>query len=118
MKKILITFSFLFSFLFSKAQSKVDSFVISTPTQEFVTCGLIEKDSSLKVDSICDFSNTIKKMNEHNKSDSSQIIHKIVKQEKILSKKRIVIVSAVIGLQLLFGFDPKFTLINLIWLAF
>ena len=33
-------------------------------------------------------------------------------------KKQIVITSAVILLQVIFGFDPKFTIINLIWLIF
>ncbi|SOD14757.1 hypothetical protein SAMN06297358_1738 [Pedobacter xixiisoli] len=31
-------------------------------------------------------------------------------------KKPIIIVTAVIGLQLVFGFDPKFCIINFIWL--
>ena len=31
-------------------------------------------------------------------------------------RKAIVITSAVIVLQLLFGFDPKFCIINIIWL--
>lgn len=31
-------------------------------------------------------------------------------------RKPIVITSAVVGLQLLFGFDPKFCIINIIWL--
>jgi len=31
-------------------------------------------------------------------------------------KKQIVITASVILLQLIFGFDPKFTLINIIWL--
>ena len=31
-------------------------------------------------------------------------------------RKPVVIISSVILLQLLFGFDPKFCLINLIWL--
>jgi len=31
-------------------------------------------------------------------------------------KKPIVITTSLIALQIVFGFDPKFTLINLIWL--
>lgn len=31
-------------------------------------------------------------------------------------RKPIIITTAVIGLQLLFGFDPKFCIINIIWL--
>ncbi|TAF75810.1 MAG: hypothetical protein EAZ53_05005 [Bacteroidetes bacterium] len=31
-------------------------------------------------------------------------------------KKPIIITASIIGLQLIWGFDPKFTLINLIWL--
>jgi hypothetical protein len=31
-------------------------------------------------------------------------------------KKQIIITASVILLQLIFGFDPKFTLINIIWL--
>jgi len=31
-------------------------------------------------------------------------------------KKPIIIISSVILLQIIFGFDPKFLLINLIWL--
>ncbi len=33
-------------------------------------------------------------------------------------KKPIVITTSLIVLQIIFGFDPKFTLINLIWLLF
>jgi hypothetical protein len=41
------------------------------------------------------------------------------KDKEILHKKRkkIVVVSSLIVLQVVFGFDPKFTLINLIWLG-
>jgi hypothetical protein len=31
-------------------------------------------------------------------------------------KKQIIITASVILLQVIFGFDPKFTLINIIWL--
>ena len=39
-----------------------------------------------------------------------------VPQQIIKYKKPIVITISVIVLQIVFGFDPKFTLINLIWL--
>jgi hypothetical protein len=41
------------------------------------------------------------------------------KNKEILHQKRkkIVVVSSLIVLQVVFGFDPKFTLINLIWLG-
>jgi len=35
-----------------------------------------------------------------------------------LTTKRLTIVLSIIILQIIFGFDPKFTLINLIWLIF
>jgi hypothetical protein len=40
------------------------------------------------------------------------------KKEKFLNKKRIVILSSLVVLQVAFGFDPKFTAINLVWLLF
>lgn len=42
--------------------------------------------------------------------------HIHMKELLIKYKKPIVITSAVIILQLLYGFDPKFLIINLIWL--
>ncbi len=39
-----------------------------------------------------------------------------VPQQIIKYKKPIVITTSLIVLQIVFGFDPKFTLINLIWL--
>jgi len=39
-----------------------------------------------------------------------------VKQILIKYKKAIIITKSVIVLQLIFGFDPKFCIINLIWL--
>ena len=38
-------------------------------------------------------------------------------KSKILQyKKPIIITASVVVLQLIFGFDPKFTIINIIWL--
>jgi hypothetical protein len=39
-----------------------------------------------------------------------------MKKYLIKYKKPIIITSAVVILQLIFGFDPKFFIINLIWL--
>jgi hypothetical protein len=39
-----------------------------------------------------------------------------MKQFILKYKKPIIITLSVIALQLIFGFDPKFTLINIIWL--
>lgn len=39
-----------------------------------------------------------------------------MKKLLIRYKKPIIITGSVIGLQLIFGFDPKFTIINIIWL--
>jgi hypothetical protein len=40
------------------------------------------------------------------------------KKEKFLNTKRIVILTSLVALQVAFGFDPKFTIINLVWLLF
>lgn len=40
------------------------------------------------------------------------------KEEKFFNKKRIIILTSLVALQVAFGFDPKFTAINLIWLLF
>lgn len=40
----------------------------------------------------------------------------IMKDVFIKYKKEIVITTSVIVLQLIFGFDPKFCIINIIWL--
>jgi hypothetical protein len=40
------------------------------------------------------------------------------KKEKFFNKKRIIILTSLVALQVVFGFDPKFTAINLIWLLF
>jgi hypothetical protein len=39
-----------------------------------------------------------------------------MKEKLIKYKKPIIITSSVIVLQLIFGFDPKFCIINIIWL--
>ncbi|WP_289035552.1 hypothetical protein [uncultured Flavobacterium sp.] len=39
-----------------------------------------------------------------------------MKQQFIKYKKSIIIATSVIVLQLIFGFDPKFCIINIIWL--
>ncbi|WP_262886690.1 hypothetical protein [Flavobacterium lotistagni] len=39
-----------------------------------------------------------------------------MKEKIIQHKKPLIIVTSVIILQLIFGFDPKFCIINLIWL--
>jgi len=39
-----------------------------------------------------------------------------MKQFILKYKKPIIITLSIIALQLIFGFDPKFTLINIIWL--
>ncbi|WDO12755.1 hypothetical protein MH928_15710 [Flavobacterium sp. WW92] len=39
-----------------------------------------------------------------------------MKEKWIRYKKPIIITTSVIVLQLIFGFDPKFCIINLIWL--
>jgi hypothetical protein len=41
---------------------------------------------------------------------------KYMKQFILKYKKPIIITLSIIALQLIFGFDPKFTLINIIWL--
>jgi hypothetical protein len=41
---------------------------------------------------------------------------KFMKQKLIKYKKPLIITTAVIVLQLIFGFDPKFCIINIIWL--
>lgn len=40
----------------------------------------------------------------------------IVKQKLIRYKKPIIITTAVVVLQVIFGFEPKFCIINIIWL--
>lgn len=40
----------------------------------------------------------------------------LMKKLLIRYKKPIIITGSVICLQLIFGFDPKFTIINIIWL--
>jgi hypothetical protein len=39
-----------------------------------------------------------------------------MKEKFIKYKKTIIIMTAVVVLQLIFGFDPKFCIINIIWL--
>ena len=39
-----------------------------------------------------------------------------MRQQVIKYKKPIIITTSLVVLQLLFGFDPKFTIINIIWL--
>lgn len=39
-----------------------------------------------------------------------------MKEKVIKYKKPIIIITSVITLQLIFGFDPKFCIINIIWL--
>ena len=39
-----------------------------------------------------------------------------MKEKVIKYKKPIIVISSVIVLQLIFGFDPKFCIINIIWL--
>jgi type III secretory pathway component EscV len=41
-----------------------------------------------------------------------------LKKQIIKYKKPIIIITALIVLQLIYGFDPKFCFINLIWLLF
>lgn len=40
----------------------------------------------------------------------------VMKEKLIKYKKPIIITTSIIVLQLIFGFDPKFCIINLIWL--
>ena len=39
-----------------------------------------------------------------------------MRQQIIKYKKPIIITTSLVALQLLFGFDPKFTIINIVWL--
>ena len=39
-----------------------------------------------------------------------------MKQTFIRYKKPIIITTSIIALQFIFGFDPKFTIINIVWL--
>ena len=43
-------------------------------------------------------------------------LNKIMKQFILKYKKPIIITISITVLQLVFGFDPKFTIINIIWL--
>jgi len=45
-----------------------------------------------------------------------EAVAKIMKAKFIKYKKPIIITTSVIVLQLIFGFDPKFCIINIIWL--
>jgi hypothetical protein len=50
----------------------------------------------------------------HQVQDVVKLIH--MKQFIIKYKKPIIITTSLVALQLLFGFDPKFTIINIVWL--
>ncbi len=105
MKKILILLSIIFLFQFVNGQNQidscnVDSILISTDTSIFETYSYSKCDS-IKIDTL---------------KTNLQCMEP--KKEKFLNTKRIVILTSLVALQVAFGFDPKFTIINLVWLLF
>jgi len=111
-KLILITILYLLSISVSKSQSCIDSAISDSIV--FSNIDTLSVDTSLEK-KLC-FNSCYYVCNH---IDSIKIINNMEnKKEKFFTKKRVVIVSALIGLQIAFGFDPKFTIINLVWLAF
>jgi len=106
MKKIfLFIFCLIFSFRFVNGQNQtdscgVDSILTSTDTSLFEV-HLDSKCDSIKIDTL---------------KTNLQCMEP--KKEKFLNTKRIVILTSLVALQVAFGFDPKFTIINLVWLLF
>ena len=72
---------------------------------------LLEKKQQIELEPLCCV---------HNKTKINQNLSKNMenKEEKFFNKKRIIILTSLVALQVAFGFDPKFTAINLIWLLF
>jgi hypothetical protein len=104
MKKILvILFLLVFTCAFSANAQSVDSceIVNSIKNEDSLLVYTISSSSLVTSDSIF-----------------SKNINMQPKKEKFLNKKRIVILSSLVVLQVAFGFDPKFTAINLVWLLF
>lgn len=114
MKKIILIISLILSGPLLKAQNSIDS------------CHSESSDSTIWEnlnDTISEnfFENfghtnshvTLKDSNLFNKKEN-----KMEPKEKIFTTKKIIIITSLVALQIAFGFDPKFTAINLIWLLF
>lgn len=89
----------------------------------------IESSYSTNLDSIIQEEGSLKKVKTFDTtshlsiSDTTEFNKKIPQnmqdnKEKFFNKKRIIILTSLVALQVAFGFDPKFTAINLIWLLF
>jgi hypothetical protein len=72
---------------------------------------LSEKKQQIELEPLCCVHNTTK-INQNLSKNMEN------KKEKFFNKKRIIILTSLVALQVVFGFDPKFTAINLIWLLF
>lgn len=120
--KIVTLFLFLnvFSFSLCKSQTTSDSCDIvdrNIPTYGHKNDTIYSLDSLLWVS---DSSNTDMKLNSSKENISNQILRQNMEKnkEKFFNKKRVIILTSLVALQVAFGFDPKFTAINLIWLLF
>jgi hypothetical protein len=120
--KIVTLFLFLnvFSFSLCKSQTTSDSCDIvdrNIPTDGHKNDTIYSLDSLLWV---TDSSNTDMKLNSSKENISNQILRQNMEKnkEKFFNKKRVIILTSLVALQVAFGFDPKFTAINLIWLLF
>lgn len=111
MKKILVLLVLYFS---SVSVSNSQTLIDSTESITFSCVDTLSVDTFLEKKSYL-----IPRDSVYSHIDSTKTINNMEnKKEKFITKKRIIIVAALVGLQIAFGFDPKFTIINLVWLAF
>lgn len=119
MKKIFIFFLFNIYFSVCRSQTitdscqKVDIYNFSEPSYD---SGIQHIDSIEKIKIYDSSSHSIAV--DTSVLDKKTLQNMENKKEKFFNKKRIVILTSLVALQVAFGFDPKFTAINLIWLLF
>jgi hypothetical protein len=120
--KIVTLFLFLNVFSFSLCKSQTTSDSCDIVDRNISTYGH-KNDTIYSLDSllwVTDSSNTDMKLNSSKENISNQILRQNMEKnkEKFFNKKRVIILTSLVALQVAFGFDPKFTAINLIWLLF
>ena len=114
MKKIILIISLILSGPLLKAQNSIDSCLFESSDST-----ILQNSNNTSFKNACNFDDTCLHITAKDLTLTLKKENKMkTKKEKFFTTKRVVILTSLVALQVAFGFDPKFTAINLIWLLF